>query len=65
MLSSENRRPLYKENAVASRFPEDRQAAVDLFGEAGAVIATAEIVVFQRARRSNADLFRKLLPIVK
>ncbi|MBN1612923.1 MAG: isochorismatase family protein [Deltaproteobacteria bacterium] len=52
-------------NAVASRFQEDRQAAVDLFREAGAVITTAEIVIFQWARRSNTDLFRKLLPIVK
>jgi nicotinamidase-related amidase len=52
-------------NAVASRLEEDRQAAVDLLREAGAVITTTEIVIFQWARRSNTELFRKLLPIVK
>lgn len=52
-------------NAVASRFSEDREAALDIFRAAGAVVTTTEIVVFQWARRSNTDLFRKLLPIVK
>ena len=52
-------------NAVASRFQEDRQAAVDLLRAAGAVITTTEIVIFQWARRSNTEIFRKLLPIVK
>lgn len=52
-------------NAVASRFQEDRETAIDLFRSAGAVITTAEIVIFQWAFRSNTDTFRKILPIVK
>ncbi len=52
-------------NAVASRFSEDRQAALELFRDAGAVITTAETVIFQWACRSNTDLFRQLLPVVK
>jgi len=52
-------------NAVTSRFEEDWQTAIDLFRDAGAVITTAEIVIFQWICRSNTDEFRKMLPIVK
>ena len=52
-------------NAVASRYIEDWHTAIDLFREAGAVITTAEIVIFQWICRSNTDDFRKALPIVK
>ena len=52
-------------NAVASRFQEDRNAAIDLFRSAGAIITTAEIVIFQWAHRANTNTFRKMLPIVK
>jgi nicotinamidase-related amidase len=52
-------------NAAASRFSEDWQTAVELLKQAGAIITTAEIVIFQWAGRSNTETFRKLLPIVK
>ena len=52
-------------NALASRYEEDWKGAVKLFRDAGAVITTAEIVIFQWACRSNTDEFRKILPIVK
>ncbi len=52
-------------NALASRCKEDWKAAVNLFRDVGAVITTAEIVIFQWACRSNTDDFRKILPIVK
>ena len=52
-------------NAVASRYKEDQQTALGLFRDAGAVITTAETVIFQWAHRSNTDLFRQLLPVVK
>ena len=52
-------------NALASRYEEDWKSAVKLFDAAGAVITTAEIVIFQWACRSNTDDFRKILPIVK
>lgn len=52
-------------NAVASRYKEDWETAIGLFRDAGAVITSAEIVIFQWAYRSNTDDFRKILPIVK
>ncbi len=52
-------------NAVASRSREDWGTAVELFRDAGAVISSTEIVIFQWARRSNTKEFRELLPIVK
>lgn len=52
-------------NAVTSRFKEDWETAVELLRDAGAVITTAEIVIFQWARRANTERFRRLLPIVK
>lgn len=52
-------------NGVASRFKEDWETAVELLRDAGAVITTAEIVIFQWARRANTERFKKLLPIVK
>ena len=53
------------QNAVASRYKPDWLTAFDMFKAAGAVITTAEIVIFQWACRSNTDQFRKLLPIIK
>ena len=52
-------------NAVASRYKEDWETAVELFRDAGAVITTAEIVIFEWICRSNTEDFRKVLPIVK
>ena len=53
------------QNAVASRYKEDWKTAVNLFRDAGSVITTAEIVIFQWACRANTEEFRKILPIVK
>jgi nicotinamidase-related amidase len=52
-------------DAVASRTTENRDVAIELFREAGAVISSVEIVIFQWACRSNTEDFRKILPIVK
>lgn len=52
-------------DAVASRTTENRQIAIDLFREGGAVISSVEIVIFQWAYRANTDDFRTILPIVK
>lgn len=53
------------EDAVGSRSEADRTTAVNLFREAGAVVTCTEAVIFQWARRSNTDEFRKILPLVK
>jgi hypothetical protein len=50
---------------VASRANENRDIAIDLLKQAGAVISSTEIVIFQWALRANTDDFRKILPIVK
>lgn len=52
-------------DAVASRSSADRDTAIDLFREAGAVITSTEIVIFEWAERCNTEDFRRLLPIVK
>lgn len=52
-------------DAVASRVDENRDIAIDLLRQAGAVVSSTEIVIFQWACRANTDEFRKILPIVK
>lgn len=53
------------DDAIASRSNENRDTAVNLLRDAGAVVTSTEIVIFQWARRSNTDEFRRILPIVK
>jgi nicotinamidase-related amidase len=52
-------------DAVASRVDKNRDIAIDLLRQAGAVISSTEIVIFQWACRANTDEFRKILPIVR
>jgi nicotinamidase-related amidase len=52
-------------DAVASRVDQNREIAIDLLRQAGAVVSSAEIVIFQWARRANTAEFRRILPIVK
>ena len=52
-------------DAVASRVDRNRDIAIDLMRQAGAVISSTEIVIFQWACRANTDEFRRILPIVK
>ena len=52
-------------DGVASRTTQNRDIAIDLFREAGAVVTSAAIVIFHWARRANTEEFRKILPIVK
>ena len=52
-------------DAVASRVSENRDLAIDLLRQAGALVSSTEIVIFQWACRANTDEFRRILPIVK
>jgi nicotinamidase-related amidase len=52
-------------DAVASRTEANRQVAIDMLRQAGAVITSTEIVIFQWACRANTNEFRKILPIIK
>ena len=51
-------------DAVASRSSENRDIAIRLLRQAGAVVSSTEIVIFQWACRANTDDFRRILPIV-
>ena len=46
-------------------FQQAMLKSIDLLKQAGAVISSTEIVIFQWALRANTDDFRKILPIVK
>ncbi len=52
-------------DAVASRTTENRDIAIHILRQAGAVVTSAETVIFQWARRANTDSFRRILPVVK
>jgi nicotinamidase-related amidase len=52
-------------DAVGSRSRANRDIAIELLRDAGAVISSVEIAIFQWTGRSNTDEFRKILPIVK
>lgn len=52
-------------DAVASRVDENRDIAINLLRQAGALVSSTEIVIFQWACRANTDAFRNILPIVK
>ncbi len=52
-------------DAVASREIENRDIAIDLLRQAGALVSSTEIVIFQWAYRANTENFRKILPVVK
>jgi nicotinamidase-related amidase len=52
-------------DAVTSRASENRDIAIEQLRQAGAVISSTEIVIFEWLRRANTDEFRKILPIVK
>jgi len=52
-------------DAVASRRVENRDAAISQLRQAGAVISSVEMVIFEWAERANTEEFRKVLPIVR
>jgi nicotinamidase-related amidase len=52
-------------NAVASRYPGDRDCAVERLRTAGAVPVSAEMVLFEWLEKADTEAFRRVLPIVK
>ncbi len=52
-------------DAEASRVNKNRHIAIQIMKQAGAVVTSTEIVIFQWACRANTDEFRKILPIIK
>lgn len=52
-------------DAIASRRPQDRQAAVARFGLAGITVVTTEMVVFEWLERAGSDEFRSVSALLK
>jgi nicotinamidase-related amidase len=58
-------RPIIVSDAVSSRKPTDREAALERLRAAGAGIVTTEMVIFEWLERANTADFRRLLPIIR
>lgn len=52
-------------DAVGSRSPEDRRAAIARLQTAGALCVTTEMVLFEWLERAGTDDFRALLPVIR
>ncbi|MBM3498068.1 MAG: hydrolase [Armatimonadetes bacterium] len=52
-------------DAVGSRTPENRQIALDRMRQAGAVITSTEMVMYELLVRAGTDEFRQALELVK
>ena len=52
-------------DAVGSRRPDDRAAALDRLAAAGVVVATSEMIVFEWLETADDPAFRDLLPLVR
>lgn len=52
-------------DAVASRKPEDKAAAIDRLRDAGVGGVTTEMVLFEWLARGDTEDFRALLPLIK
>jgi nicotinamidase-related amidase len=52
-------------DAVSSRTEEHRRTGLELCREAGAVLTTAETVIFDLLHRAATDEFRRVAPLVK
>jgi len=52
-------------DAVSSRTPEDRTVALDRMRQAGAVVSSAEMVIYELLGKAGTDEFREVLKLVK
>lgn len=52
-------------DAVSSRTPENRDVALGRMRDAGAVISSAEMAIFELLKRAGTDEFKETLKIVK
>ncbi|HOE97708.1 MAG TPA: hydrolase [Candidatus Sumerlaeota bacterium] len=53
------------EDAIGSRRPSDRDAALRRMAQAGCVPATSEMLVMEALRVAGTDPFKQLLPLLK
>jgi len=52
-------------DAVGSRSPSDRQVALDRMRQAGAIITSTEMVMYELLVRADTDEFRQVLELMK
>jgi hypothetical protein len=53
------------EDCVSSRNPNDKQIAIERMRQAGAIISTAESVLFELLRKAGTDTFKQISALVK
>lgn len=64
-LIEQGRRVRLVVDAVGSRNPDDKAAAIKRASDAGATLVTTEMVLFEWMRHSNHPEFRNILKLVK
>ena len=52
-------------DAISSRTPENHRIAVERMRDAGALIASTEMLLFELLGRAGTDEFKQVLPLVK
>ena len=52
-------------DAISSRTPENHRMGVERMRDAGAVIASTEMMIFELLGRAGTDEFKQVLPLVK
>ena len=64
-LLAQGFRPLLVADAISSREPANREAAVMRARDAGVPVVTSEMVVFEWLERGATEAFRDLLPLIR
>lgn len=57
--------PFVVADAISSRRPENRQMGLDRMREAGAIIVSTEMILFELLERAGTDAFKQILSLVK
>jgi nicotinamidase-related amidase len=58
-------RPFVAADAISSRTPENHRIAVERMRDAGAVIVSTEMILFELLGRAGTEEFKQVLPLVK
>lgn len=57
--------PFVAVDAVSSRLPENWRLGVERLRDAGAILVSTEMILFELLGRAGTDEFRQILPLVK
>jgi len=64
-LVNEGFRPFVVADAISSRTPENHQLGVERMRDAGAVIVSTEMILFELLERAGTDEFKRILKLVR